>query len=199
MSAPRPAGRRASGAPEDRLPVEPAMRKTSPRAAPRRAVYAGSFDPPTLGHLYVIGAGARLFDQLVVAVGMQPGKQYTFTLEERLGFLKACTRALPNVQLGHFQDRFLVDYAREAGAQFILRGIRNPQDMEYERALRQINADLAPELTTVFVMPPRQLAEVSSSFVKGLVGLKGWSRVVRRFVPPVVYQAFVKRLREPPF
>jgi len=169
------------------------MPKPSQPAAPRRAVYAGSFDPPTLGHLYVIRAGARLFDQLVVAVGIQPDKHCAFTLEQRLAFLNACTRGLTNVELGHFQGRFLVDYARQAGAQFILRGIRNPQDMEYERSLRQINADLAPELTTVFIMPPRQLAEVSSSFVKGLVGLKGWRRVVRRFVPPVVYQAFLRQ------
>ena len=174
-------------------------RRNRPRSAlssgPRRAVYAGSFDPVTLGHLYVIQTGARLFDELIVAVGTQPDKRYTFSLEERLRQLRASTHGLPNVRLGRFPDQFLVDYARAAGARYILRGVRNPQDLEYERSLRQINADLAPEIATLFLIPPRELAEVSSSFVKGLVGLRGWPKVVKRFLPLPVYQAFLKRFR----
>jgi pantetheine-phosphate adenylyltransferase len=161
----------------------------------RRAVYAGSFDPPTRGHLYVLQTGARLFDELIVAVGTQPEKAPAFALAERLGFLKACARGLKNVTVEHFAGKLLVDYARAAGAQYLLRGVRNPGDFEYERMMRQVNGDLAPELTTVFVMPPRELAEISASFVKGLVGLKGWRRAVRRMVPAPVYQAFLKRVR----
>jgi pantetheine-phosphate adenylyltransferase len=157
------------------------------------AVYAGSFDPLTAGHVWMVRAGAEIFDQLVVAVGTHPDKRCCFTLEERLRLLKRSLRGLRNVTIDHFENEFLVDYARRVGARCILRGIRNPTDLEYERVMRQVNADLAPEIATLFLMPPRELAEVSSSFVRGLIGLKGWPKVVRRFVPDPVYRAFLKR------
>lgn len=159
----------------------------------RIAVYAGSFDPLTSGHLWVIRTGSGLFDELYVAVGTQPDKRPFFSLEERLRLLKRSLRGLHNVRVGHFENEFLVDYARDVKARYILRGIRNPMDLEYERAMRQINADLAPSIATVFLMPPRELAEVSSSFVRGMVGLKGWTKVVRRFLPGPVYREFLKR------
>src|SRR5687768_3215313 len=89
-----------------------------------RAVYAGSFDPITNGHMYMIGEGAKLFDELVVAIGINPDKRYTFTLEERLDFLRKCTGRIKNVRLDNFTNMFLVDYARKIGASYILRGIR---------------------------------------------------------------------------
>lgn len=141
----------------------------------------------------MIRSGADLFDRLVVAVGTHPEKQAFFTLPDRLRLLRASLRGLRNVTVDHFENRFLIDYARSLGARYILRGIRNPDDLEYERAMRQINADLAPEITTVLLMPPRELAEVSSSFVRGLVDLKGWPKVVRRFLPEPVYREFLKR------
>lgn len=141
----------------------------------------------------MIRSGADLFDRLVVAVGTHPEKQACFTLPDRLRLLRASLRGLRNVTVDHFENRFLIDYARSLGARYILRGIRNPDDLEYERAMRQINADLAPEITTVLLIPPRELAEVSSSFVRGLVDLKGWPKVVRRFLPEPVYREFLKR------
>ena len=171
------------------------MPSTSPRSR-RTAVYAGSFDPPTSGHVWVARTGAALFDKLFVAVGSQPEKHSFFTLEDRVRLLKRSLRALRNVHVGHFENEFLVDYARRVGARYILRGIRNPMDLEYERGMRQINADLAPGIATGFLMPPRELAEVSSSFVRGLVGLKGWTKIVRRFLPEPVYREFLKRCGE---
>jgi pantetheine-phosphate adenylyltransferase len=156
-----------------------------------RAVYAGSFDPITNGHMYMIGEGAKLFDELVVAIGINPDKRYTFTLEERLDFLRKCTGRIKNVRLDNFTNMFLVDYARKIGASYILRGIRNPNDYEYERGMRYINADLNPNVSTTFLIPPREISEVSSSFVKGLVGPKGWQKVVKDYVPSPVYQHFV--------
>ena len=78
-----------------------------------------------------------------------------------------------------FSNMFLVDYARKIGAEYILRGIRNPNDYEYERGMRYINSDINPKLTTVFLIPPREISEVSSSFVKALVGPRGWERMVK--------------------
>ncbi|MDB4499177.1 pantetheine-phosphate adenylyltransferase, partial [Akkermansiaceae bacterium] len=110
------------------------------------AVYAGSFDPPTNGHLWMIRQGLELFDRLVVAIGSNPGKSYTFSTEERLELLRASIPSCERLTITSFDNRYLVDYANEVDAQFILRGIRSPQDYEYERMMRHINADMAPEI-----------------------------------------------------
>lgn len=158
-------------------------------------VYAGSFDPPTKGHLWMIEEGARLFESLTVAVGTNPEKSSTFTVEKRISMLESITSgiAATNVTVATFDNRYLVDYARSIGATYILRGIRSPSDFEYERVMRHINADMCPDITTVFLMPPRQIAEVSSSLVKGMVGPDGWQSTVERFVPAVVFKALCEQ------
>jgi pantetheine-phosphate adenylyltransferase len=153
----------------------------------RTAVYAGSFDPPTNGHLWMIEQGLRMFDRLIVAIGNNPSKRYSFTVDERLEMLRDSTAPSGNLLITHFDNRYLVDYARKKGAEFVLRGIRSPHDYEYERVMRHINADMAPEITTVFLMPPRDIAEVSSNMIKSLIGPQGWEETVRRYVPPPVF------------
>lgn len=153
----------------------------------RTAVYAGSFDPPTNGHLWMIEQGLRMFDQLIVAIGNNPSKSYSFTVEERLEMLRESTPATENLVITHFDNRYLVDYSRKKGAEFVLRGIRSPHDYEYERVMRHINSDMAPEITTVFLMPPRDIAEVSSNMIKSLIGPQGWEETVRRYVPAPVF------------
>ena len=155
----------------------------------RIAVYAGSFDPPTNGHLWMISRGLELFDKLIVAIGTNPEKSYSFSVEERLDLLRASIPSCERMEISHFDNRYLVDYAKEQGAAYILRGVRTADDYEYERVMRHINADLAPEVTTVFLMPPRDIAELSSSMVKGLIGPVGWEDTVRRYVPAPVFTA----------
>lgn len=155
----------------------------------RKAVYAGSFDPITLGHLWIIQQAVPLFDQLIVAIGVNPDKKASFSLEDRLQFIRQSTAGFANCTTDSYENRYLVDYAREVGAEYIIRGIRNESDFTYERAMRHINSDLRPEVLTVFLMPPREIAELSSSMVKGMVGPEGWERVVQRCVPPCVLQA----------
>ncbi|BCX49084.1 phosphopantetheine adenylyltransferase [Haloferula helveola] len=162
----------------------------------RTAVYAGSFDPPTNGHLWMIERGLELFDRLIVAIGNNPSKSYTFSVEERLRLLKASVPACERLGIAHFDNRYLVDYAKEQDATFILRGIRGPDDYEYERVMRHINADLAPTITTTFLMPPRDIAEVSSSMVKSLIGPTGWQDTVRRYVPAPVFEALGGQLAD---
>lgn len=157
----------------------------------KKAVYAGSFDPPTNGHMFMIREGARLFDELIVAIGVNPDKRSTFALERRLELLRAVTRDLPNVRIDSFEHEFLVRYAAKVGAQYMLRGIRNASDFQYELTMRNVNQDMEPAVTTVFLVPPRHLVETSSSFVKSLVGPSGWREVVRGFVPPPVYDEFL--------
>ena len=158
----------------------------------RLGVYAGSFDPLTVGHLWMIQQGVNLFDRLIVAVGINPEKRYTFSLEERLGMLRESLKQHRNLSITSFSNRYLIDYAQSISATHILRGIRSESDYEYERTMRNINGDLDPEILTVFLMPPRDIAEVSSSMVKGLVGPKGWQKVVRKYVPEPVYRRFSK-------
>lgn len=159
----------------------------------RKAVYAGSFDPPTNGHMYMIREGARLFDELVVAVGHNPDKKTTFSLEQRLRLLREVTSGLENVRIDEFESQYLVRYAARIGAGYMLRGLRNSDDFQYENVFRQVNADLEPEVTTVFLITPRLLAETSSSFVKGLVGPQGWREVVKGFVPAPVLEELLRQ------
>ncbi|MGE9268060.1 MAG: pantetheine-phosphate adenylyltransferase [Verrucomicrobiales bacterium] len=153
------------------------------------AIYAGSFDPLTNGHLWMIRQGLELFDRLIVAIGNNPAKSYTFSVERRLELLRHSIPSCERLTLAHFDNRYLVDYARAQDAHFILRGIRSPQDYEYERVMRHINGDMAPAITTVFLMPPRDIAELSSSMIKSLIGPAGWEDTVRRYVPQPVFQA----------
>lgn len=154
----------------------------------RIAVYAGSFDPPTNGHLWMIQRGLEMFDRLIVAIGSNPSKSYSYTVEERLEMLRASVPNSNRLEIDHFDNRYLVDYAKKKNATYILRGIRSPNDYEYERVMRHINADMAPEITTAFLMPPRDVAELSSSMIKSLTGPEGWEETVKRYVPPEVFK-----------
>jgi pantetheine-phosphate adenylyltransferase/8-oxo-dGTP diphosphatase len=164
------------------------MRAKKPR---RLCLYAGSFDPLTVGHLWMIEQGVLLFDEFVVAIGINPEKRCTFSLEERLAMLRESLQPFRNVSVTTFSNRYLIDFAQSIGATHVLRGIRTGSDYEYERTMRYINGDLDPNICTVFLMPPRDIAEVSSSMVKGLVGPQGWQEVVRKYVPEPVYSRFL--------
>jgi len=156
------------------------------------AVYAGSFDPPTNGHAWMIQQGASMFSRLIVAIGVNPAKRSAYDLTTRLGWLRTLCSQWSNVEVTDFGNLYLAEYARRVGAGHILRGIRSEVDFAYEQTMRHINADLNPGLTTVFLMPPREIAEVSSSLVRGLIGPEGWKPVVQRYVPSTVYDDLIK-------
>jgi len=160
----------------------------------RRAVYAGSFDPITKGHLWMIKEGSKLFDELIVSVGINPEKKYLFTVEERLKMLEKTVGKLKTVKIDHFNNQYLVNYTTAKRASYILRGVRNIDDYSFERNMRHINSDLNPDVMTVFLIPPREIAEVSSSFVKGLVGPKGWESIVKKYIPAPVLAMLIDKL-----
>ena len=140
----------------------------------------------------MIQEGVRLFDYLIVAVGVNPDKKPTFTLENRLAMLRESCRPFRNVSVASYSNLYLIDYAKSVQATHILRGIRSAGDYEYERPMRNINGDLDPKICTVFLMPPRSIAEVSSSMVKGLIGPKGWRKILQKYVPEPVYQQLLE-------
>src|SRR6266496_2155774 len=136
----------------------------------------------------MIQEGVNLFDRLIVAVGINPEKRYTFSLEERVSMLRESLKQYRNLSVTSFSNRYLIDYAQSIGATHILRGIRSESDYEYERTMRNINGDLDSAICTVFLMPPRDIAEVSSSMVRGLIGPNGWQKIVRKYVSDAVYE-----------
>jgi pantetheine-phosphate adenylyltransferase len=160
------------------------------------AVYAGSFDPPTNGHLWMVRTGARLFDRLIVAIGENPAKKPSFTVDSRVGMFRALTQDLGNVEVDSFPFMFLVDYARQKGVQSMLRGVRGPKDFEYEMDMQDANAERAPGIQTVYLVPPGDLRRVSSSFVKGLIGPQGWESWVEQYVPLPVLEAIKRKAGE---
>jgi pantetheine-phosphate adenylyltransferase len=135
---------------------------------PRNAVYAGTFDPVTLGHLSVIERSAGLFDRLWVVVAINPDKEPLFTPEERVSMLSEVTVGLPNVAATSTAG-YVVELARRVGARYLVRGVRGATDADSELGLARLNHELAPEIETVFVPAHGELSEVSSSRLKELV------------------------------
>ncbi len=156
-------------------------------------IYAGSFDPPTNGHLWMFQRGLKLFDQFYIAVGENADKQYSFSLEERLDMLRELCINNSNVRIVTLGNKYLVKYAELVGADYIFRGIRNEGDYTYERGMRYVNSNMNAKIQTLFMMSPRDLVEVSSSLVKGLVGADGWQEIIREYVPPSVYKKMLKK------
>lgn len=138
----------------------------------RLAVYPGSFDPPTLGHLDVIERAARLFPEVVVAVGLHSGKSPLLTTEERVQAVRLSAAHLPNVRVESF-DGLLVSYARSLGADCLVRGLRATADFEYEFQMAMINRRLADDMETVFLMTNWEHSYLSSSIVKEVAILGG--------------------------
>lgn len=139
-------------------------------AKPRTAVYTGSFDPITLGHLNVIERAAALVDKLVVGVGINIGKQPMFTIDERVDLVRRACRHVPNVEVRKF-DGLAVQFVRECGARVMVRGVRPLQDIEAEFTMMLANRQLDPGIETVLLMADKELAHVSSTLIKQIAPL----------------------------
>ncbi len=156
------------------------------------AIYPGSFDPPTNGHLDLIFRGSRLADQLVVAVLRNEEKRALFSVEERVEMLREAVAGYPNVTVDSF-DGLLADYAFRRGARLILRGIRAVSDYEFELQMALMNRRLRPEVETVFLMAAEAYSFLSSRIVKEVIRLGG---NVQGLVPPAIEERLRRRLAE---
>jgi pantetheine-phosphate adenylyltransferase len=158
-----------------------------------RAIYPGTFDPPTNGHLDLIMRGAKIVDELVVAILRNADKgEPLFSVQERVEMLREVTAGIGNVRVETF-DGLLVDFARREGARAVLRGIRAISDYEYEFQMAMMNRKLDPEIETLFMMPAEKYTYVSSRLIKGVFRLGG---DIAQLVPPVVMERLQGRREE---
>ena len=157
-----------------------------------RAMYPGSFDPVTNGHLDIIYRASRLFEELVVAVYDAPPKRLLFTTEERVALIREAVQGLPNVQVVPYRG-LTVEFARSIGATVLVRGLRAGSDFENEFEMALMNKKLAPEIESVFLMSSLEWQFLSASRVKEIVLLGG---DITSLVPPHVARALVERARQ---
>ena len=157
------------------------------------AIYPGSFDPLTTGHLDLIARGSRLVDRLIVAILSNQAKQPLFTVEERAEMLEEVLKPYPNVEVGRF-DGLLVEYAAQRGAKVILRGIRAISDYEFELQMALMNRRLQPEIETVFLMAGEAYSFISSKMVKEVASLGG---NISGLVPALVERRLKGRFKRP--
>ena len=155
------------------------------------AIYPGSFDPITLGHMDIIDRGCGLFDKIVVAVAQSEGKRPLFSLDERVRLVKEIYKDNERVEVLGFPRQLTVDLAREHNACAIIRGLRAVADFEYEFQLATMNRALAPDIESIFLTPKESLIYVSSSLIKEISDLKGDDS---KFVHPIVEQALQAKL-----
>lgn len=148
----------------------------------RVAIYPGSFDPVTNGHLDIVKRGLKLFDKIIVTILYNPGKETLFSLEERLGMLRESMKSLSHIEIDHY-DGLLVDYAAKRKAQAILRGMRAVSDFEYEFQMALMNRRLDREIQTVFLMTGLRWIFTSSSIIKEAARFGG---NIEGMVPPNV-------------
>ena len=147
-----------------------------------KAIYPGTFDPITNGHIDIIQRAAHLFPELIIAVAINEQKKPYFTLQERIALVKQCVGHIPGISILGF-DSLLIQFAREQGANIILRGLRAVSDFEYEFQLAGMNRKLFPNIETVFLAPSEEVMCISSTLVKEIAGLGG---DIVPFVPEVV-------------
>ncbi|MFK7746781.1 MAG: pantetheine-phosphate adenylyltransferase [Kordia sp.] len=137
----------------------------------KRAVFPGSFDPITLGHYDIIKRGVKLFDEVIVAIGVNSAKKYMFSLEQRKQFIEDSFKDEPNVTVVTYEG-LTVDFCKRNHIDFILRGLRNPADFEFEKAIAHTNRDLAP-IETVFLLTAASTSYISSSIVREVIRHNG--------------------------
>lgn len=154
-----------------------------------KAVFAGSFDPPTYGHLDIIQRASKLFESVDVVISVNPEKKYMFSQDERIEMMKELIKDYSNVCV-HIYSGLIVNYAKEVKANALVRGIRNSNDFAYEFDLALMNQNLNPEIETIFLQSKEKFTIVKSSSIKQLAMFGG---DISRMVPPIVEKALKKK------
>lgn len=159
----------------------------------KKAIYTGTFDPPTFGHEWMIKQSSKIFDEVVVVIAVNSEKKNMFTIAERKTMLVSLTKNIENTSVQICEDKFIANFGKEIGAEYVIRGVRGNQDLEYETLIQEVNRKINPNLQHIYLVPPSHLAHVSSSLVKGIIGPEGWESVIGEYVPTyVIYRLKTK-------
>jgi pantetheine-phosphate adenylyltransferase len=158
----------------------------------RTAVFTGTFDPLTLGHLDVIRRGRTLFEHVIVGIGVNPNKTSLFGVDERVALARKVVAPFPNVSVESFEE-LTVQFVRKIGARIILRGLRTLSDMEYEFGMTLTNQRLDPSVETVFLMADGEYSHVSSTLIKQVAGFGG-AEALARFVPAELIEPILAKM-----
>ena len=137
----------------------------------KKAIFPGSFDPITLGHVDIINRGATLFDEIIIAIGENSSKDYMFSIDERVAFIESAFKDNPKISVMNYSG-LTIDFCKEIGVDFIVRGLRNPADFEFEKAIAHTNRHLST-LETVFLLTSSQTSFISSSIVREIIRYEG--------------------------
>lgn len=169
---------------------------TRPELDRHHAVYVGSFDPATLGHIDILKRTRQLFDRVTVGIGINPEKQPLFEPAERVELIREIAADWDNVAVESFEG-LTVDYVRNCGARVLVRGVRTVSDIEHESVLTLANRTLAPEVETVFLMASERYAHISSTLIKQIAQMGGDAvqKQLKEFVPPEVVRPLIAKLR----
>jgi len=138
----------------------------------KRAIFPGSFDPITMGHVDIIKRSLPLLDELIIAIGVNSTKKYMFSLEQRKAFIEATFADEPKIKVDTYSD-LTVDYCESIDAKFILRGLRNPADFEFEKTITQVNRRLSNNIETIFLLTSSETSFISSSIVREVIQFEG--------------------------
>jgi len=157
----------------------------------KRAIYPGTFDPITNGHIDIVTRAAAMFDELILAIAASPSKKPMFSLDERVALAREATAHLQNVTVVGFSD-LMANFARDQQATILIRGLRAVADFEYEMQLAHMNRHLMPDLESVYLMPSKEWSFISSSLVKEVARHQG---DVAHFLPQPVHQALLDKLK----
>jgi pantetheine-phosphate adenylyltransferase len=157
------------------------------------AVYAGSFDPPTFGHFDLIERASKIFSNVVIAIGRHPTKKPLFSVEERIGMLREITQGIDNVRIDTF-DGLLIHYCERIGARVVVRGLRAATDFEYELQIAHANADMSPQIDTIFLPTRTKYTFISASLIREIASHGG---DVGHYAPAVVCEALKAKFGKP--
>jgi pantetheine-phosphate adenylyltransferase len=166
----------------------------------KQGIIAGSFDPITNGHLWLIEKALTIVDRLDIVVAVNPAKKGMFTFDQRAEMIRGSLKEL-NIPESKCQvvalpqEKMLVKYAELVGARFMFRGIRNVTDFDYESQINLVQKKVCPDIETIFLMPPSNLVEVSSSLVKSMLPLEGWQDVVKPYVSTPVLEGLATQVK----